>query len=232
MEKQSAIYAILARNAFYRRMHFLVMGALFVAIILIGILLSFLLYLLRYPTAPVYFAADPVGRLIDVIPEDRPNMSLDDVKAWTINAIQNSLSYDFINFRAQLQNAQNYFTSYGWQTYMDALTASNNLGALQSRKMVFLANVIDQPKISTKGILWGAYAWRFEMPVLMTYLLPPFDAANTFTNPLTVTVVVQRQPILQSLNGLGIVQIIANISVGPTPQQQQIQTVSPGVPGK
>lgn len=229
MNDQDALVVVFSRNAFYRRMHFLVLAALCLASIVIAILLVILIHIFRFPPPPLYFATDEVGRLIPVIPVDKPNMSEKEVMDWTANAITRAFSYDFINFRSQLQSSQRYFNDYGWRTYMDAVKSTNNLVALTARKMVFLAQVIGQPKLTTEGILSGSYAWKFDMPVLMTYLVPPFDAKSTFTNPLVVTVVIQREPILQSNKGLGILQVIANIAVGPgQPQQQPLTAGTPG----
>lgn len=229
MDANVTLATVFARNSFYKRLHFLVLSTLALAIVVIGILTGILIHMLRYPTQPLYFATDEVGRLIPVIPVDKPNMSQDDVKNWTIDAIQKAFSFDFINYRSQLQNAQRYFRDYGWRNYMDQLKLSNNLVALDTRKMVFLAQVIGQPKLVTQGILAGAYAWKFDMSVLVTYMLPPYDDKSSYTNPLQVSVVVQRAPILQSYKGLGILQIIANIAVAPASQQQPLTAGSPGV---
>lgn len=219
MNTNDALTTVFARNTFYRRLHYLVLATLALAITVIGILLGILVHMLRYPNPPLYFATDDVGRLIHVVPVDTPNMSQQDVINWVIDALQNALSFDFINFRAQLQNAQRYFTDFGWRNYMDAQKATNNFVALDTRKMVFLAQVIGQPTLVTQGILGGAYAWKFDMPVIMTYLYPPYDDKSRYTNSLDVSVVVQRQPILQSYRGLGIVQVIANLGAGNAPAQ-------------
>ena len=129
--------------------------------------------------------------------------------------MQTAYSYDFVNYRAELQNAQKYFASYGWQNYMKALSASNNFLALTTRKYVVIAKVVAAPKLLVQGLLSGAYAWKFEMPVLVTYMYPPFTAESQFQNPLIVTVIVQRQDLLQSYQGLGVLQLIANIASNP-----------------
>lgn len=231
MDTTDALVLVIARNSFYKRLHYLVFAALVIAMIVIIILFGILVHLFRYPTQPLYFATDEVGRLIPVVAVDQPNMSNDEVMKWTTNAIENTLTYNFINFRERLQGAQRYFTDYGWRTYMDALTATNNLVALQSRKMVFIGQVIDKPKLVTEGILSGSYAWKFNFPVLMTYMTPPYDAQSTFTNPLQISIVIQRGPILQTYQGLGILQIIANIVIAPPQQpQQQLTPTAPTAP--
>ena len=50
-----------------------------------------------------------------------------------------------------------------------------------------------------EGLLGGSYAWKIQMSVLMTYLRPPqYDVATQRADPLVLTVLIQRQPLLQS----------------------------------
>lgn len=218
METSNALSIVFARNAFYRRMHFLVLGALVLCLFAIVFLIMTLIYLTRNPPYPLFFATDKVGRLINVIPVTTPNMSTDDVIKWTINSVQQAFSLDFINYRAQLQSSEKYFTPYGWNNYMQALTQTNNLLAITQRRLIVVAQVVGPPKILAQGILAGAYAWRFQMPMLVTYMYPPFDKNSRYSNPLNVNVIVQRQPVLQSADGLGIVQIISTLATSPSNQ--------------
>lgn len=217
---EDALVLIFARNAFYRRMHFLALGAVALSLFVIAFLLWMMIYLIKHPTHPLYFATDNVGRLIHIIPVNVPNMPQDAVIAWTVEAVQKSLSFDFINYRAQIQSAEKYFTPYGWQNYMRALEVSNNYLGLAKNKWIIIAQVVEQPKVITQGILSGAYAWKFQMPVLVTYWSPPYDNKSKFANALNVSVIVQRQEILQSYKGLGIAQIVATSAATQNPLQE------------
>ncbi len=208
----NAIVMVHLRNAFYRGKFRFALTLYVLSLIANAVLIGMIIYLWKHPTEPLYFPADKIGRLLDVIPLQESNMSLQDVTNWTVEAVQAAYSYDFMNYRQQLQSAQKYFTDYGWRNYMKALSASNNLNALAQRKFVIIAQVVEPPKLLVQGILGGAQAWKFQMPVLVTYLMPPFNDKSKFANPLVVTVVVQRQDILQSYKGLGVIQLIANIA--------------------
>ncbi len=209
MSANDALVLVFSRNAFYKRLHYLALAAFFLALLVIVFLLLTLNYLYRNPTHPIYFATDDVGRLIYIVPVNTPNMSQDDVTAWVIEAVVAVNSYDFINYHSQLQGAQKYFTDYGWSKYMLALKASNNLLGVINYKEIVTAQVVDPgPKILKAGILGGAYAWQYQMPLLVTHSRPPYDGSNSFNNSYVVTVVVQRRPILQGNKGLGIVQLV------------------------
>jgi intracellular multiplication protein IcmL len=217
--ENDALHMIAVRNEFYRKKYHIALGILFLGLVAIGILGGMLTYIIKHPPQPLYFVTDDAGRFIMDIPIQQPNMSTADVAAWTVEAVQDAYSYDFLNFHSQLQTAQKYFTDYGWRQYMKGLEASNNLLALSSRKQVVTAHVIGEPKLIAEGPLGKAqiYAWKFQMQLLVTYLMPPtYDEKNRFANPLIVTVIVERQDILSSYKGLGIVQMIAELAQSPT----------------
>lgn len=213
--KQDALKLILLRNEFYRKKYYFVVGIFFLCLMLIGMLSGVLGYLVKHPPKPLYFATDDAGRFLLDIPLQQPNMTNDEVMAWVVEAVQAAYSYDYRNYHTQLQNAQRYFTDYGWRSYMKGLQASNNLLALTNRKQVVVAKVLPTPELIVEGPLGGAraYAWKFKMQMLVTYLMPPtYDDKSKIMNPLIVTVVVQRQNLLSSYKGLGIVQLIAELA--------------------
>jgi intracellular multiplication protein IcmL len=227
MQSSDALQMIFSRNAFYRRLHFLILGVFVLCLLVIGILIGIIIYLIKNPTLPLYFATDSIGRLIKIIPIDRPNMTDDEVTAWVIDAIQTTLSYDYVNFRSQLQSSQRFFTDYGWSYYMKALASSGNLLALQQDRQIVITQLFKTPNITVRGLLAGAYSWKFQMPeILVTYWKPPYDAKSKFSNALQGSVIVQRQPILQSYKGLGIVQLILLSPVATQPQE--ISGTAPG----
>jgi intracellular multiplication protein IcmL len=223
--KEDAVILVHARNEFYKIKYYLSLGVCALSWVVIALLIVALVFLIQHPVRSLYFVADSSGRLIEDIPVTVPNMPTNEAAAWAIKAVQAAYSYDFVNYRGQLQSAQKYFTDYGWQNYIRGLNASNNLLALAQRKMVVVAQVVDKPKLEAEGMLSGAYAWKFQMPVLVTYLLPPYDDKSRFVNPLSVTVVVQRQKLLQSYKGLGIVQMIGTFVT----QQPQSPGVAPAL---
>ena len=221
MAANDALVLVLSRNAFYKRLHILVLSALMLNIVVILMLMGTLLYLIKNPTKPLYFAADEIGRLIQITPVNLPNMSQEKVTEWTTNAVQEAFSFDYINYRDQLQRVENYFTSYGWTNFMKALADSGNMRALLERRQVVLAQVIEKPALQGQGYLQGALAWKYKMPLLVIYTMPPYDGSNQFSNSLVVEVTVQRQKILQGDNGLGIIQLVSKM-----PNANQVQPVN------
>lgn len=219
-----ALVMINLRQLFYLRQLRLVLVAFLLQLLLLFSLIGMLVYFIKHPTHPIYFATDKTGRLMVEPSLSQPNMPVNSVADWAAYAIEAAYSYNFVNYRQKLQNAEKYFTDYGWRQYMKGLDASNNLLALTQRKMIVQAKVVAMPKLLVQGILGSRYAWKFEMPVLVTYLQPPYDEKTKFSNPLMMTVTVIRQKYAENEHGLGIVQIIADLAISNPPQN-----IIPGV---
>lgn len=205
-----ALELIFSRNAFYKRLHYLAL-VMFVFSVIILITFSIMIYyLVKNPTRPLYFVTDKVSRLIPIIPVQVP-MKLEDVMAWAIEGVESAYSYDYINYRAQIQQSERYFTNYAWRTYLST-QQTGNIFSVRERRMIVSAKVVGEPKLLAQGILAGAYAWKLEMPLYVTYQLPPYDdKANFFSNALKVIVTVQRQPPFKGYQGLGFVQFIVEM---------------------
>ncbi len=219
IKKYDALPQIFLRNEFYRRKYHWVLGVFILGLFVIGVLAWMLNYLIKHPPHPLYFVTDNAGRLIQEIPAQQPNMTTLDVEKWTVAAVEAAYSYDFINFRSQMQDAQKYFTDYGWRNYMKGLQDSNNLVALAQRKMIVTAKVVGAPKLLAEGPIGKSktYAWKFEMPLLVTYSLPPYNDKSKFQNPHVITAIVQRQDALSSYKGLGIVQMVDSLAGAAPP---------------
>jgi hypothetical protein len=218
--KQDALKFIFLRNDFYRKKYYLAVGVFLLCFFLLSMLVGVLVYVVKHPPKPLYFATDDAGRFLLDVPLQQPNMTTNEVMAWVVEAVQAAYSYDYKNYHVQLQSAQKYFTDYGWRTYMKGLQASNNLLALTGRKQIVIAKVLPTPELIAEGPLGSAnaYAWKFKMQMLVTYLMPPnYDDKSKIENPLLISVIVQRQNLLSSNKGLGIVQLIGALAQAPAP---------------
>jgi len=204
-----ALALVYLRNAFYKKKFHFILGIYVLGLVIIGILISIVIYLKASQALPRYFVADEVGRLIKDIPLSDLNMSSDELIDWTVKAVESANSFDFVNYRRQLQDAQKYFIDESWATYMKQLTISDNLLALKLRRWVFVARVVEKPKLITEGILGGVRAFKFEMPLLVTYLKPPaYDVKSSTSNAFVVTVIVIRRNLLESYRGLAIYSMV------------------------
>ena len=82
--------------------------------------------------------------------------------------------------------------------------------AVKAKKLIVSAVATRAPVILQKGILNGRFAWRVQMPVLVTY-----QSASEFTQQSNVvTMLISRVSTLNSPRGIGISQFVVGPAVG------------------
>jgi intracellular multiplication protein IcmL len=206
-----ALAAVKLRNEFYRDSHRKVISALLLSVVIIIALGSALTYLVTHPPQPQYFAISSDGRLTPMVSLDQPNISQSALLQWANTAAIAAYTYNFVNFRQELQAASEFFTPDGWKAFLDALNRSNNLSAVTTKKLVVSAVATGAPVILQEGILNGVYAWRVQMPMLVTY-----QSASQFSQQaVTVTMLINRIPTLNSARGIGIAQFVVSGGYSP-----------------
>lgn len=201
-----AVEVVRLRNDFYRDNHRKVMMALLVAIATIILLCGTLSYVVTHPPAPKYFATSIDGRIIPIISLSQPNMPPSALLLWANQAATAAFTYDFVNYRQALQSASAYFTPEGWRDFLNALTSSNNLNAVLTKKLVVSSTATGAPVILQQGVLNGVYAWRVQMPMVVTYQ----SASQVAQQNVTVTMLVMRISTLNSARGVGIAQFVVS----------------------
>jgi intracellular multiplication protein IcmL len=205
VSEDDVLTKVVLRNQFYRdgqrKMMLIVLGILIVNCILIGLLG----YMLTHPPEPRYFATSINGRITPLVPLNQPNQSDSAILQWANQAAISAFSYNFVNYRSELQAASGFFTADGWDQFLQALKDSNNLDAVKTKKLVVSAVATSAPVFLQKGLLNGRYSWRIQMPMLVTY-----QSASEFSQQsLTVTMLVTRVDTLNSPRGIGIAQFVS-----------------------
>lgn len=204
---EDALTVVALRNQFYKDSQRKVILALLIAILVNIVLASMLVYILTHPPAPKYFATTINGRITPLFPLDEPNQSDSAVLQWANQAAIAAFTYNFVNYRDELQASSGFFTAEGWDQFLNALQQSNNLDAVKAKKLIVSAVATRAPIILQKGVLNGNYSWRVQMPILVTY-----QSASEFTQQNNVvTMLITRVSTLNSPRGIGISQFV----VGP-----------------
>lgn len=204
---EDALTTVALRNTFYKDSQRRVVLALLVALTVNIILASMLVYIITHPPAPKYFATSINGRITPLMPLNEPNQSDSAVLQWANQAAIAAYSYNFVNYRDELQASSQFFTPEGWDQFLNALQQSNNLDAVKAKKLIVSAVATRAPVILQKGVLNGNYSWRVQMPILVT-----FQSASEFTQQNNVvTMLITRVSTLNSPRGIGISQFV----VGP-----------------
>lgn len=202
---EDAVAAVVLRNNFYRdgqRKMILVLIFSMCCNVLLGGMLA---YIVTHPPEPRYFATSINGRITPLVALNAPNQSDSAILQWANQAAIAAFSYNFVNYRSELVAASGFFTAEGWDQFISALSASNNLDAIKAKKLVVSAVATSAPVILQKGLLNGRYAWRIQMPILVTY-----QSASEFSQQnLNVTMLVTRVDTLNSPRGIGIAQFVS-----------------------
>jgi intracellular multiplication protein IcmL len=157
------------------------------------------------PPVYKYFATDREGRIQPITPIDEPIGSQTEVSNWVAGAVVKAYTFDFANWRAQLSAARNDFTPQGWKGFEAALKDSGVLQTVLEKKYVTTAVPTGAPVMINQGVVDGHYAWKFQMPILVTYQ----SSERTVPQNLMVNVLVVRQSEMENPRGLGIAQLIA-----------------------
>ncbi len=204
---EDALTVVALRNKFYKDSQRKVIFALLLAIVVNLVLGSMLVYIITHPPAPKYFATSINGRITPLFPLDQPNQSDSAVLQWANQAAIAAFTYNFVNYRDELQSSSGFFTPEGWDQFLNALQQSNNLDAVKAKKLIVSAVATRAPIILQKGVLNGNFSWRVQMPILVTY-----QSASEFTQQNNVvTMLITRVSTLNSPRGIGIAQFV----VGP-----------------
>ncbi|KTD45438.1 protein IcmL (DotI) [Legionella quinlivanii] len=202
-----ALAVVTLRNEFYRDGQRKLMVALILSFIVNFMMAGLLVYVLTHPPAPKYFATSISGRITPLFPLNEPNQSDSSVLQWANQAAIAAFTYNFVNYRDELQASSGFFTAEGWQQFLTALQQSNNLDAVKAKKLIVSAVATRAPIILQKGLLNGRYSWRIQMPILVTY-----QSASEFSQQNNiVTMLITRVSTLNSPRGIGISQFV----VGP-----------------
>jgi intracellular multiplication protein IcmL len=196
-----ALQMVRLRNEFYRDSYHKVLIVLLIAILILFGLVGLLVFISTHPPKPLYFATSINGRITPLQPLDRPNQTKPALLQWANQAAIAAYSYNFVNYRSELQAASAFFTPDGWSEFQQALNNSNNLKAVIAKKLVVSSVATGAPIILNEGVRAdGRYFWRIQMPLLVTYQ----SASEITQQSLNITMTVLRVSTLDSERGIGI----------------------------
>jgi intracellular multiplication protein IcmL len=201
-----ALELVRLRNNFYRDNYRRLVGILLVLIFINLGLIGSIVYLITHRPAPQYFATSTDGRITPLYPMSEPVVTPPELLQWANEAVVAAYTYNFVNYREELQDTSQYFTPDGWTQFQTGLKASRNLETVIARKMVVSATATGAPSITDQGILNGRYAWRIKIPLLATYE----NNNERIQQPVTVNILVLRVSNLETPKGVAIAQFYAS----------------------
>lgn len=175
--------------------------AMSVAVVAVGIAT----YSLTNRPEPRYFATTTDGQIQPLVPLDRPHLSANAVTNFAVQAVTQSLTYDFANYRDDFQRSMQWFTKpTGWNSFVQAVQSSGTLDLVQRRKFNTTA-VAENAVIVREGVQSGKYTWVIQIPINVTYQ----SASQVTSQKLLVSVLIQRLQTYESPYAVAIEQFVA-----------------------
>lgn len=201
----NALQTVKNRTDFYVDQYRRVTIALLVMIVINGCSLAFSYFLYSSRPDPEYFATTAEGRLIKMQPLSAPIVAPSALLEWATRAAVAAYTYNFVDYRRQLEEASHYFTPKGWRSFEGELKKSRNLQTVIASKLVATAVPTGAPVIEDRMVIFSTYTWKVSIPVLVKY-----DSASTnYTQPLIIRMLIQRVPVLNNAKGIAISQFVA-----------------------
>lgn len=200
MSEQDALEIVRLRNNFYRDSYRRVLVALLFLIIINLVMAGTLYYLLSHRPTPQYFATTSDGKLIRLYPLSAPVVSTAELLQWATVAATSANTFNFANYRKELQEASRFFTPSGWKEYQKELKGSRNLETVLAKKLTVSAVATGAPIILDQGVVLGKYKWKIQLPILITYE----SSSTKISQPLVVNMLVTRVSTLDTPQGVAI----------------------------
>jgi len=209
---EAAVAAIIRRESFANaRLHYASRIAGMLAL-LAALTFGCVLALLHKPQEFRYIMTSPDGTLLPMTPTAEPNHDPEYIAKWTMDSVTRLYSFDYVNFRQQLQDARRNLTAFGWDEFQKSMERSGNFRAILANGYAVTAAPTGPAKVLKSAIHpLGRYAWRVEFPMLLTYQSGKIGADGkplTANQNLKMTVVVLRQPEYLQPDGLGIRSVV------------------------
>lgn len=201
-----AVEIVTLRNNFYRDNYRRVVLALLLMILVNIILALIIAYQITHRPEPRYFATSTDGRITPLYALSDPVVTREELLQWATRAATAAYTYDFVTYRAELQDVANeFFTPEGWKEFRAGLERSRNLETIVDKKLVSSAVATGAPIIQESGMINGRYAWKVQLPMLVTFE----SASMKIRQPLLVTMVITRVSTLDNPKGIAIAQFYA-----------------------
>jgi len=207
---------VMSRNDFYQsnaeRMLIIVVGQA----ILIAALVVVLFKLMSFTDSRDYFF--PIqndNTLILERPLSEPVFTDDQIKDWAENAVTRTFTFGYYDHLMRLQNSRIYFTTNGWASLTKAMTdvqLLERMGAVKSDRINASDMVMDsrmygnsRPIIKQQGLMGNYYVWQVELRLLAVFR----TYTGQVTSPWKVDILIRRIPAMESRDGIGIDQLVA-----------------------
>lgn len=201
------LVSIVTRNEFYRDgFRNLIIIAILEALIIVGLIMTLIVYISTSKPEDRYFATTADGRIMQLLPLEQPNMTPAALMSWVAQAATEVMTFGYHDYQRRFQEAARHFTKPGWESFTAAMQKARIMDSVQAAKQVVTASPRSAPVIVQQGVMNGHYRWVLQMPIQVRY---QSSTGSGRVENLRLNLVVERVPSLENPNGVGIAQWIA-----------------------
>ncbi len=149
-----------------------------------------------------FFGTLPDGSNFELNVLMRPNVSAKALLNWATLAATGTYTLNFVSFEDDLRNLKPYFTTEGYENFVDSLQQTGTLSTIQTKKLVVTAAAIGPAIIAQENDVRGYHNWRIVVPITVSYL----SASEEEKRNKLVTLLITQVPTSDATTGIGIAQ--------------------------
>ncbi len=206
VELLRSVGSVIVRNEFYRDGYRSILRIAVIEAMIILALCGAMYFVIQvHQPENRYFATTEDGRLVPMIPLSEPNLSVPALMSWSAQASTEVMTFGFNDYKRRLQEASRNFTRSGWASFTSALERSRIIEMVEANQQVVSAAPSSAPVLISEGLVKGRYQWQVQVPLVITYQA----GSSVRSDSLLVTLLIVRVPKLESSNGVGIEQWLA-----------------------
>lgn len=205
-ELLKSVGSVIVRNEFYRDGYRSILRIAVIEAMIILALVGAMYFVIEvHQPENRYFATTEDGRLVPMVPLSEPNLSVPALMSWSAQAATEVMTFGFNDYKRRLQEASRNFTRSGWASFTSALEKSRIIEMVEANQQVVSAAPSSAPVLISEGLVKGRYQWQVQVPLVITYQA----GASVRSDNLLVSLLIVRVPKLESSNGVGIEQWLA-----------------------
>jgi hypothetical protein len=189
---------------FFRDGYYLMMKAAIAesVVIILLVLVIFLMAMQGSPT-PNYFSVDPSGRISKLEPISMPALTDEQIRQFVVDAIGDSMNFNYLNYQDVIEKASKYFTDEGFVGYKKALVASTLTEQIVSKKLLLKTVVVGAPVIDESKNYGGRHVWIVRAKTIRTLT----DRGKSADTEVVFTFYMYRVPSTERASQVAIYQI-------------------------
>ena len=182
----------------------------FFAFLAAGLSLFSAYQVVKVKTPPQYIQLTEDGRIYPIAPLNVESASDGEIINFATESVKWVNTYDYKNWRDQLQGQAQRFTPSGWENYIQELLETDNLNTVEAEGLVVSAEIVGEATVEKKGVVEKAnsFTWLVTVPVRVSYSSLKEGAANAQnvipSQEGVVSLYITRVPLEVSLRGYGI----------------------------